>query len=264
MDTLQAQLQHDDGPRRDKIECVGINKDFGTIHVLQDVNLSIPNRQFHSLLGPSGCGKTTLLRIIAGLVQADAGSVAVDGDEVVAPRHNMAMVFQMAGLFPWKSLYDNVAFGLLARGAKPQEIREIVPHYIEMVGLKGFERALPYQLSGGMRQRAGLARAFAVSPEVLLMDEPFAAVDAQTRETLQAELLQLWEMERKTVVFVTHSIDEALILSDYIWVMGSKPGRIREGIPVAFDRPRNKEEIRLEPKFAVLRQHIGSLLREGE
>lgn len=247
-----------------KIRCSAVRKCFGALEVLAGVDLSVGDKEFHTLLGPSGCGKTTLLRMIAGLAQPDAGAIEIDGEAVLRPSPKVAMVFQQSGLFPWKTLYDNVSFGLLARGADRRQIDQTVPHYIEMVGLKGFEHAYPYQLSGGMRQRGGLARALAVSPEVLLMDEPFAAVDAQTRETLQMELLRLWDLERKTVVFVTHSIDEAIVLSDVIWVMGARPGRVLERIPVEIPRPRDELTIRGDPDYQRLRQYIWRFFKRGE
>jgi NitT/TauT family transport system ATP-binding protein len=239
-----------------KIECRGVKKYYGGLQVLSGVDLQVEDKEFHTLLGPSGCGKTTLLRIMGGLTAYDGGSVMIDGERVTKPQRKVAMVFQQSGLFPWKTLYDNVAFGLLARGADKEVIDRTVPRYLEMVGLRGFEKSFPYQLSGGMKQRGGLARALAVQPEILLMDEPFAAVDAQTREMLQGELLDIWERERKTVVFVTHSIDEAIVLSDVIWVMATRPGRIIERIRVNLPRPREENVIRVSREYQEIRQHI--------
>ena len=195
------------------------------------------------IVGPSGCGKTTFLRCIAGLTDISDGRSLVHGKPVTGPPDGVAMVFQHFGLLPWKTVYDNAAFGLAMAGAPAATIRERVAHYLDLVGLAGFEKHYPYQLSGGMQQRVGLVRALAINPSVLLMDEPFAALDAQTREILQEELLRLMERpdERKTMVFITHSIDEALLLGDRIAVMSARPGRISEMIEMPFGRPRDVE-----------------------
>jgi NitT/TauT family transport system ATP-binding protein len=213
------------------------------------------------ILGPSGCGKTTLLRVIDGLIVPDAGDVLIDNRRVTAPSRDVAMVFQQFGLFPWKRLDQNIAYGLRLRGKPDAEISATVEHYVELVGLSGFERSYPYQLSGGMQQRAGLARALAINPSILLMDEPFGALDAQTRETLQEELLQILEREPKTVLFVTHSIDEAILLGDRILVLTSRPGRIREILPVEIPRPREMTQVRADHRTIKLRTHIWEQLR---
>src|SRR5207302_3136533 len=189
-----------------------------TLPVFRDVNLDVAEREIVALVGPSGCGKTTLLRCIDGLIVAE-GEVLIDGERIVEPPPGVAMVFQHFGLFPWKTVFDNVAYGLRVQGRPDQEIKTTVRACIDLVGLQGFERHYPYQLSGGMQQRVGLARAFAVNPSVLLMDEPFGSLDAQTREVMQGELLRLWRIQRKTLVFVTHSIDEAIILGDRVALM---------------------------------------------
>src|SRR5205823_3927282 len=210
-------------------------------------------------VGPSGCGKTTLLRCIAGLTELSSGSLLVHGRRVAGrPPDGVALVFQHFGLLPWKTVWDNAAFGLAMAGVPRPTIKDKVEHYLDLVGLGGFERHYPYQLSGGMQQRVGLVRALAMNPSVLLMDEPFAALDAQTREVLQEELLHLMERvgERKTMVFITHSIDEALILGDRIAVMTARPGRIKEVLDMPFGRPREVDAIRADPRFAELRQHI--------
>src|SRR5262249_28572383 len=191
------------------------------------------------IVGPSGCGKTTLLRCIAGLIPLTSGAIAIDGQLVREPRPGVAVVFQHFGLLPWKTVVGNIAFGLQMAHAPRALIAERVPYCVRLVGLEGFERSYPYQLSGGMQQRVGLARALAVDPHVLLMDEPFASVDAQTREVLQEELLQVMERERKTMVFITHSIDEALVLGDRVAMMSSHPGRVKEVLDVGFPRPRS-------------------------
>ena len=202
----------------------------GTVVAFRQLSLDIKRDEILCIVGPSGCGKTTFLRCIAGLTELSTGALKVDGKEVKGPPDGVAMVFQHFGLLPWKTVYDNAAFGLAMAGASAATIKERVTHYLDLVGLSGFEKHYPYQLSGGMQQRVGLVRALAMNPSVLLMDEPFAALDAQTREILQEELLQLMERpeERKTMVFITHSIDEALLLGDRIAVMSARPGRIKE------------------------------------
>ena len=196
---------------------------------------------------------------IAGLIELSDGRILVNGQAVAGrPPDGVAMVFQHFGLLPWKTVYDNAAFGLRVAGAPHAQIKEPVAHYLDLVGLNGFEKHYPYQLSGGMQQRVGLVRAMAMNPSVLLMDEPFAALDAQTREVLQEELLQLMERadERKTMVFITHSIDEAIILGDRIAVMTARPGRIKEVLDMPFGRPRDVDAMRADPRFAELRLHI--------
>ena len=228
---------------------------------LQDCGVEIRPNEVLCVIGPSGCGKTTLLRIIDGLTRPDSGRVLFDGKEIAGPRRDVAMVFQHFGLFPWKTAYENVAYGLRVHGRSDQQIRETVPKYIELVGLRGFERHYPYQLSGGMQQRVGLARAFAVNPSTLLMDEPFGSLDAQTREVMQEELLRLWRIQRKTLVFVTHSIDEAIILGDRVALMTHRPGRIKDVVDVAIPRPRDPESVRGSPRYASLRRSIWNELR---
>jgi NitT/TauT family transport system ATP-binding protein len=233
----------------------------GTVVAFRNIELSVRTNEILCIVGPSGCGKTTLLRCIGGLVAPTSGRVLIDGDSVERPRAGVAIVFQHFGLLPWKTVAANVAFGLRVAGAPRREIAERADHYIKLVGLGGFENHYPYQLSGGMQQRVGLARALATDPEVLLMDEPFASVDAQTREVLQEELLDLHERERKTMVFITHSIDEALVLGDRVAVMATHPGRVKEVLPVGFSRPRDPAAVRADPRYAELRNHIWSELR---
>lgn len=228
---------------------------------LQDCGLEVRPNEVLCVIGPSGCGKTTLLRIIDGLTRPDSGRVLFDGKEIAGPRRDVAMVFQHFGLFPWKTVYENVAYGLRVHGGSDQQIRKTVPQYIELVGLRGFERHYPYQLSGGMQQRVGLARAFAVDPSVLLMDEPFGSLDAQTREVMQEELLRLWRIQQKTLVFVTHSIDEAIILGDRVALMTHRPGRIKDVVEVAIPRPRDPESVRGSPRYASLRRSMWNELR---
>jgi NitT/TauT family transport system ATP-binding protein len=230
----------------------------GTVVAFRQLNLAVRNQEILCIVGPSGCGKTTFLRCIAGLTEISEGTLTVAGKTVKGPPEGVAMVFQHFGLLPWKTVYDNAAFGLAMAGAPPAQVKERVSHYLELVGLTGFERHYPYQLSGGMQQRVGLVRALAINPSVLLMDEPFAALDAQTREILQEELLQLMQRpdERKTMVFITHSIDEAILLGDRVAVMSPRPGRIKEMVDMPFGWPRDIEPVRADPRFAELRAHL--------
>ena len=233
----------------------------GSVVAFRNVDLQIRSKEVLCVVGPSGCGKTTLLRCIGGLLAPSSGQVLIDGQPVNRPREGIAIVFQHFGLLPWKTVFDNVAFGLKIAGAPAGVIANRLKHYIGLVGLAGFENHYPYQLSGGMQQRAGLARALAIDPGILLMDEPFASVDAQTREVLQEELLQLHERERKTMLFITHSIDEAIILGDRVAVMASRPGRLKEILPLDFPRPRDPAALRAQPLYAELRNYIWEELR---
>lgn len=236
--------------------------DGGRVVALQDLSFDVEAYESLCILGPSGCGKTTLLRVVDCLIPRDQGEILLDGQEVTAPRPDVAMVFQHFGLFPWKNLVDNIAYGLGLRGRPREEISQRVERYIELVGLKGFENYYPYQLSGGMQQRAGLARALAVNPSLLLMDEPFGSLDAQTRESLQEELSQILQEERKTMLFVTHSIDEAIYLGDRILLMTPRPGRIREILPVDIPRPRDISRVRADPRALDLRTYIWDQLKQ--
>jgi NitT/TauT family transport system ATP-binding protein len=233
----------------------------GTVVAFRNVELNVRSNEVLCIVGPSGCGKTTLLRCIGGLLAPSSGQVLIDGQIVSAPRPGVAIVFQHFGLLPWKTVVDNVAFGLKIAGLSRQQLADRVDYYIRLVGLAGFENQYPYQLSGGMQQRVGLARALAIHPEILLMDEPFASVDAQTREVLQEELLRLHERERKTMVFITHSIDEALVLGDRVAVMATRPGRVKEILNVNFARPRDPAAVRAEPRYTEMRNHIWEELR---
>ncbi|MBW4029251.1 MAG: ABC transporter ATP-binding protein [Acidobacteria bacterium] len=224
--------------------------------------MDLTKGSFTSLVGPSGCGKTTLLRIIAGLEQADSGDLITGDAKSSSPgvRPSLAVVFQQGSLFPWKSVRRNVAFGLELAGVDRGTIAERVDRTLEMVHLTGTAKKFPYQLSGGMQQRVGIARALALDPDILLMDEPFASVDAQTREELHDELLEIWERTRKSVLFVTHSIDEAIVLSDEVVVMGARPGRILRRFDIDLPRPRTEESARILPAFADLHHDIRQLL----
>jgi NitT/TauT family transport system ATP-binding protein len=234
----------------------------GQVLALQDINLEVEPNESLCILGPSGCGKTTLLRIIDSLIARDDGDVLIDGSPVAAPRPDIAVVFQHFGLFPWKRLDENIGYGLELRGGAKDEIAATVDRYINLMGLKGFEKSYPHQLSGGMQQRAGLARALAINPSLLLMDEPFGALDAQTREMMQEELLRILESEKKTMIFVTHSIDEAILLGDRIVLMSRRPGSIREVFPVEIPRPRKIVSVRAHPRYLDLRNSIWEMLKQ--
>jgi len=226
---------------------------------LEDVNLQVRDREFCCIVGPSGCGKSTFLRILAGLERQSAGELEIDVRDPRRPA--VAMVFQEQSIFPWMTVEDNVGYGLRMRGVHANVRRGIVAHYLEKVGLTAFARAYPHQLSGGMKQRASVARAFATDPEILLMDEPFASVDEQTRSLLQEELLRVWETDRKTVVYITHSIDEALILGDRVVVMSARPGHVKAEIDVGLARPRSVYELKSTPEFAELVARVWEPLR---
>src|ERR671938_1640736 len=233
----------------------------GAVVAFEDLNLDIAPNETLCVVGPSGCGKTTLLRCLAGLLETTEGRVYLDGQPITEPSPSVVMVFQHFGLFPWKTVADNVAYGLRLRGVPRDRCAELIRPHLDLVGLAGYEGMYPYQLSGGMQQRAGLARALVLDPQVLLMDEPFGALDAQTRELLQEELVRILERERRTMVFITHSIDEAIVLGDRIVVMSTRPGRIREILDVGLPRPRNLEAARKTERYAELREHIWNELR---
>jgi NitT/TauT family transport system ATP-binding protein len=247
------------------IHCKNVSHWFASsggppIQVLSNVRLTVSAQSFVSLLGPSGCGKTTLLRAMHGLIVPLGGEIIVGGKRVVQPEANRAMVFQEHNLLPWKTAIENIKFGCRLIGISEAESDRRAEQAIAMMGLRGFENHLPSQLSGGMKQRVGIARALSIEPQILLMDEPFGALDAQTREIMQGELLRLWEADRKTVVFVTHSIDEAILLSDQIVVMGTRPGRIKTVIDVDLSRPRS-DAMRSDPRWVELRQKLWLLLK---
>ena len=225
---------------------------------LDNVSLEIKNEEFVCFIGPSGCGKTTLLRIIAGLDLPTSGEILLDGVQITVPDPKRGMVFQEYSLFPWRTVIDNVAFGPQMQGTKNKKAREIAEKYVDFVGLELFKNSYPYELSGGMRQRVAIARALATEPQVLLMDEPFGALDAQTRNMLQHELLEIWEKKNVTILFVTHSVDEAVFLADRIVVMSARPGKIRDIIDVDLLRPRD----RTGPEANALRNKLLRLLAE--
>ncbi len=230
-----------------RLTVTGLSKTYGdldapdSVTALRDVSFEVPNNQFCSILGHSGCGKTTLLNIAAGFEPPTTGTVMVEGEPIRAPGWQNTMIFQDYALFPWMSVSQNIVFGLEMKGLARHKRSGITQHYIELVGLNGFADKYPHQLSGGMRQRVAIARALAVQPHLLLMDEPFAALDAQNRSFMQDELVRIWQREPKTVMLVTHSIDEAIKLSDCIAVMTRRPGRVKEFIIVDLPRPRDED-----------------------
>ncbi len=250
------------------VQVVGVTKTYprssgdGLLHVLNGIDLELEDGTFTCLVGPSGCGKSTLLRIIDGLIPPDAGEVRIGGQVVTGPSLDRGFVFQQFNLLPWRTVIANIEFGLENLGVPKRERRDRALKVLKLVALDGFEGYYPGQLSGGMQQRVGLARALAVEPSHLLMDEPFGSVDDQTRMLLQEELLKIWEQTHKTVIFVTHDIEEALFLGDRVVVMGSRPSRITRVIEVPFGRPR-ENDVRGSPELARLKQEIWEELKVG-
>ena len=228
---------------------------------LDDIDIAVPDKQFAVIVGPSGCGKSSLLYLVAGLTEPSGGELLLDGRRIEGSGRDRGMVFQSYTLFPWLTVRGNVAFGLRLRGVADAEVRATVDRYLREVGLNGFEDAYPKQLSGGMMQRVALARAMANDPEILLMDEPFGALDSQTRLVMQQLLLRVWEHEYKTVLFVTHDIDEAIFLGDRVFVMTARPGRIKEEIAVDLPRPR-AATVTMSAQFLAIKQRILGLLQE--
>ncbi len=228
------------------------------VRALQDVNFTVLDKEFCSLLGHSGCGKTTLLSMLAGFEKPSEGELLIDGLPIVKPGWERTVIFQDYALFPWQTVAQNIAFGLEMRKIPAADRKRIVEEHISLVGLKGFENRYPHQLSGGMRQRVSIARALAVDPHVLLMDEPFAALDAQNRTAMQREMVRIWDHARKTCVLVTHSIEEAITLSDRILVMTRRPGTIKADIVVQLPRPRHEDD----PEVIKLRRQIRDLIQD--
>ena len=222
-----------------------------------DVSLDVYDNEFLVILGPGRCGKTVLLNMIAGLEKPVDGSLFLDGEEIHGSDERIGMVFQKLALMPWKTVMENVEFGLKMKGVPKAQRRETAQKYISLVGLQGFEKSYPSQLSGGMKQRAGIARAYTNNPEIMLMDEPFGALDAQTRTQLQTELLETWEREKKTCFFITHDVEEAIILAQRVIIMSARPGRIKDIVDVNIPYPRT-QETKLTPEFNELKNHIWS------
>jgi len=247
------------GTGRTAIELRDVNLSYGDNHVLHDISMDIGEKMVTAFIGPSGCGKSTLLNMVAGLLAPSAGSIAFEG-ELPAGRPPTAMVFQEFALFPWRTVQTNVELGLEERGLPAAERRVVARRFIELTGLGGFEGKYPHQLSGGMRQRVGIARALAVEPAVLLMDEPFSALDAQTRQLMQEELLAIWERTRQTILYVTHNIHEAVWMADRVVVLSRRPGRVLEIVPVKLSRPRT-ETMLGEPGFVQAVERIWTLIK---
>jgi NitT/TauT family transport system ATP-binding protein len=254
-----------------KIEIDNLNQSFSVrreerkqkqeLIVLDEFNLSVSEGEFVTIVGPSGCGKSTLLDIIAGLSRPKGGSIYIDGKKITGPALDRGFVMQQYALLPWRTVSHNIELGLEVKGV-PRKIRaEISRKYIDLVGLQGFEKSFPHELSGGMRQRVAIARSLAYDPEVLLMDEPFAAVDAQTRGVLQDELMRIWEETGKTIIFVTHSIEEAALLADRVVVMSTQPGRVKAIIQVDLPRPRNSAQMNTSADFIWIRNRLWELLQ---
>jgi NitT/TauT family transport system ATP-binding protein len=236
-------------------------REQSTFLALDSIGLGVERGEFVTIVGPSGCGKSSLLMLVAALLQPTTGSIRLNGKPVVTPGSDRALVFQDFALLPWRTVLKNVELGLELARTPAAERKAIAQKYIAMVGLREFEGHFPHQLSGGMRQRVGIARALSVGPEVLLMDEPFGALDAQIRQVMAVELLKIWERDRKTIVFITHDIDEAVFLADRVIVMSASPGRVIETIPVDLPRPRPLT-LRNHPDFVAYRQRIWDLLEE--
>ncbi len=235
-----------------------VRDDGSELEAIRDVNLTIRQEEFICILGPSGCGKTTLLRMIAGLDRVTAGEIMLDGERISGPNPKVGIVFQEYSLFPWRNVIDNVAFGLELRGMGKEERYSRAGQYLELVGLSPFSKSYPSELSGGMRQRVAVARALALDPLILLMDEPFGALDAQTRNLLQNELLEIWGKTKKTIIFVTHSVDEAVFLGDRLIVLTPRPGSVCDTIPIELPRPRD----RTGPEFAQVRRKVLDLIAQ--
>jgi len=231
---------------------------------IKDFSLSIDKGEFIAIVGPSGCGKSTLLDIISGLSKANSGNIFIDGNTITGPALDRGFVMQGYALFPWRTVRRNVEFGLELKKIPKKERANISQEYLELVGLKGFEERYPHELSGGMKQRVAIARSLAYDPEVLLMDEPFAAVDAQTRETLQDELLRIWEKTNKTIIFVTHSIEEAVLLADRVVVLTKNPGTIKKVVEINLPRPRTNAEMRVSTDYSWITNNVWELLQETQ
>ena len=242
-----------------KVEITGLNKWFGELEALRNIDVAVEQGEFISVVGPSGCGKTTFLRIVAGLEPATSGTILLDGAPLAGPGSNRGFVFQNDSLLPWRTVLANALIGPEVAGRVGEKERKRTLDLLKLVGLGGFENYYPRQLSGGMRQRVNLARALAIDPDVLLMDEPFASLDAQTREIMQTELLRIWEQGRKTVLFVTHQIDEAVFLSDRVLVFARRPGRLQESIEIKLRRPRALA-LKRTPEFIAYVDRIWTMI----
>lgn len=241
-----------------------VSKVFGgtnAVRAIDDVDLTVEQGQFVAIVGPSGCGKSTLLNLVAGFEKPSSGTIEVNGRAVKSAGPDRAVVFQEAALFPWLSVWENVVFGPKMKGSTKDDYAKRAEEYIRLVGLENFRNHLPHQLSGGMRQRVGIARTLVMEPELFLMDEPFGALDAQTRMDMQELLLSVWEERKRTVLFITHDIDEAILLADVVYVMTARPGKFRSNVNVELPRPRSMDQL-TEGKFVELKKHILSQIRD--
>ncbi len=244
------------------LELKNITKIYETerkkVVAIDNVSLTIEPNEFISIVGPSGCGKSTLLRMVAGLENTTTGEILFENKPIKGPSAERGMVFQQYTLLPWKTVLDNVAFGLEIRGVNKEKRLKIAKDFIKLIGLSGFENSYPYELSGGMQQRVAIARTLANDPKIVLMDEPFGALDTQTRVILQKELLNIWEKDKKTVLFITHSVEEAVYLSDRVLIMSARPGKIKDTININIDRPRRRSS----PEFIKYKDKIVNILKE--
>lgn len=250
-----------------KLQAVGLRMEYyqprtgGRLLALDNINLSVEEGEFVTIVGPSGCGKTTFINIADGLLKPTGGKIMLDGKEVTGPGNDRAMVFQDPCLLPWRTVLKNVLFGLECRGLEGNAERERALKFIKLVGLSGFEDHFPHELSGGMQQRCNLARALTVDPEILIMDEPFAALDAQTREIMQMELLRIWNEAKKTVLFITHQINEAIYLADRVIIFGARPGRVKDVLKIDIPRPR-KLAVKRDKQFLEYEDKLWNLIEE--
>ena len=250
-----------------KLQAISLRMEYyqprtgGRLLALDNVNLSIEEGEFVTIVGPSGCGKTTFINIADGLLKSTGGKIILDGKEVKGPGTDRAMVFQDPCLMPWRTVFKNVIYGLECRGLDGQSEKERARKFIKLVGLGGFEDHYPHELSGGMQQRCNLARALTVDPEILIMDEPFASLDAQTRELMQAELLRIWSEAKKTVLFITHQINEAIYLADRVFVFGSRPGKVKDVVKVDIPRPRTLA-VKRDKKFLEYEDYLWGKIEE--
>lgn len=233
----------------------------GETTALEKTSFTVADGEFVTILGPSGCGKSTILRIVAGLEESNSGQVLLDGKEINGPGPDRGMVFQSYTLFPWLNVKDNITFGLKLKGISQKERDDLARHYLQLIGLEGFEKHYPIQLSGGMKQRVAIARALANDPKILLMDEPFGALDAQTRTIMQEVLLKAWEETKKTILFITHDVDESIFLADSVYVMTARPGRLKKKIPISLARPR-EYSMKSTLEFGHYKDELLSLIRE--
>ena len=248
-----------------KLEIRDVGKIFrtksGETTALEKTSFTINEGEFVTILGPSGCGKSTVLRIVAGLEESTSGHVLLDGQEINGPGQDRGMVFQSYTLYPWLTVKDNITFGLKLKGVSQKERDDMARHYLKLIGLEGFEKHYPIQLSGGMKQRVAIARALANDPKILLMDEPFGALDAQTRNIMQEVLLKAWDESKKTILFITHDVEESIFLADSVYVMTARPGRLKKKVPISLERPRDFS-IKGTVEFAKYKEELLFLIRE--